>query len=119
MVAEVAVNHEGPNRLLDDAGRYFGVNTSIRVWIGVKVWLKGRKFWVGWGERAAGGAGVVIHTNMFFPPNHHSIDNPVNVVYNIPMTTVYGPGVPIPQTNAATLDIDTDAIRRVILQCGI
>jgi hypothetical protein len=53
---------------------------------------------------------------MSSPPNHLSIDNPVNLVYNILMTTVYGPGVPIPASNAGTLDIDTDAVRRIILQ---
>ena len=95
-----------------DAHRYFAANTSIRVWIGVTVWLQGRKFWVGRGERS----GAVIHTGMSFPPNHHSIDNPVNLVYNIPMTAVYGPGIQIPASNAGTLDIDTDAVRRIILQ---
>jgi hypothetical protein len=113
---EIAVNNEGPNKLINDAHRYFAANTSIRVWIGVKVWLQGRKFWVGWGERDPNGVGAVIHTGVSFPPNHHSIDNPVNLVYNIPMTTVYGPSVPIPASNAGTLDIDTDAVRRIILQ---
>lgn len=44
---------------------------------------------------------------------------PVNVVYNLPMATVYGSGIPIPQANVATLDFDTDVERSVILQCGI
>jgi len=113
---EIAVNNEGPNKLINDTHRYFAANTSIRVWIGVKVWLQGRKFWVRWGERNPNGVDAVIHTGMSFPPNHHSIDNPVNLVYNIPMTAVYGPGVPIHASNAGTLDTDTDAVRRIIMQ---
>jgi hypothetical protein len=52
-------------------------------------------------------------------PNHHSIDDAVNIVYNIPMATVYGPGVAMPANSPSTLDINTDAIRGVILASGI
>jgi len=92
--------------LLDDADRYFSAFTSTTVWIGVKVWVKEKKFWVGWGERAATGTGAVIHTVMQWPPNHNSISTPVNHVYQLPMATVYGPGITIPRNHPATLDID-------------
>jgi Uma2 family endonuclease len=36
LVVEVAVNHEGLQKLRDDMQRYFTRHTSIRVWIGVK-----------------------------------------------------------------------------------
>ena len=36
-------------------------------------------------------------------------------MYNIPMATVCR-GAPIPASDAATLEIDTDALRRMILQ---
>ena len=51
---------------------------------------------------------------MRLPPHHHSIDTPVNLVYHIPMATVYGNGIAIPPNSPATLDIDCDAIRGVI-----
>jgi hypothetical protein len=72
----------------------------------VLVWLGGEK-----PNRCGGG-----YPDMQFPPNHHSIYNPVNVVYQIPMQTVYGPGIQIPATHAATLDIDCDRIRGRILK---
>jgi len=114
VVVEVAVNNEGPAKLKSDCHRYFSNTTSICVWIGVKIWLRGKKFWVGWAERAPAGNRATIHTDMRFPPHHHPIDTPVNLVYHIPMQTVYGNGVPIPPTSPPTLDIDCDWIRDVI-----
>lgn len=119
IVVEVAVNNESPQRLLDDADRYFTLFTSTTIWIGVKVWVKGKFFWVGWGERAAKGTGAIIHTVMDWPPNHHPISTPVNHIYQIPMTIAYGSGIAIPQNQPATLDIDVDVIRRRILQCDL
>ena len=114
VVVEVAVNNEGPAKLKSDCHRYFSNSTSVCVWIGVKIWLAGRKFWVGWAERAPGGNRATIHTNMRFLPHHHAIDTPVNLVYHIPMQTVYGNGIPIPPNSPPTLDIDCDVIRDVI-----
>lgn len=51
---------------------------------------------------------------MRLPPHHHNINTPVNLVYHIPMQTVYGPGVAIPPNSPATLDIDCDSIRAII-----
>ena len=45
VVVEVAVNNESPQRSLDDADRYFSAFTSTTVWVGVKVWVKGKKGW--------------------------------------------------------------------------
>jgi hypothetical protein len=114
VVVEVAVNHESPSKLRDDCHRYFHDRTSIRVWFGIEVWVAGRKFWVGWGERNGAGNRGVIHTNMRFPPQHSSIQNPINVVYQIPMTMVYGPAVAIPPGSPPTLDIDCDSIRAIV-----
>ena len=116
VVVEVAVNHEGPKKLIEDCHRYFHNRTSIRVWIGIKVWVVGRKFWVGWAERNAAGNRAVIHTNMRFPPPSSSIQTPVSLIYQVPMATVYGPGVAMPPNSPATLNIDCEAIRLILLE---
>jgi len=51
IVVEVVVNNERPNTLKEDCHRYFGNMTSVRVWIGVKVWVAGKKFSVWWADR--------------------------------------------------------------------
>ena len=51
---------------------------------------------------------------MRFPPHHHPINTAVNLVYHIPMQTVYGNGIAIPPNSPATLDIDCDQIRGII-----
>jgi hypothetical protein len=114
VVVEVAVNHESPNKSKEDCHRYFHNSTSIRVWIGIKVWVASRTYWVGWGERNATGNRAYIHSDMRFPPQHSSIENPVDIVYQIPMATVYGPAIATPPNSPLTLDIDCDAIRLII-----
>ena len=115
IVVDVAVNKESPTKLLNDCQRYFSRNTSIRVWIGIKYWGAGRKFWVGWAERRPGGDGVRVHTGMDWPPRHHSIDEQTDIVYSIPMATVFGPNITLPPNLAQNLLIDTDEIRLEIL----
>jgi hypothetical protein len=119
LVVEVAVNHESAQKLLSDMQRYFTRRTSIRIWIGVKYWAAGRKFWVGWAERKPNGVGGTLHTAMDWPQNHHHIDLATNLVYNIPMNTIYGPDIPMPPNLPPTLDLDTDAIRSVILSSEV
>jgi len=115
VVIEVSVNHEEPQRLLADMQRYFTPFTSTRVWIGVKYWTAERKFWVGWAERRRHGVGGRLHTQMSWPPDHHDINVATNIVYNIPMTTIYGPNIPMPQGLPLTVTLDTDIIRLTIL----
>jgi hypothetical protein len=117
VVIEVAVNHESPPKLKEDCHRYFRSTTSVCVWIGIQVWVPGRKFWVAWAERSATGNRGAIHTNMRLPPHHHSINVPVNLIYHIPMATVYGNGIAIPPNSPATLDVDCDGIRGTIVRC--
>jgi hypothetical protein len=95
------------------------VHTSTTIWIGVKVWLSGRKYWVGWAERSPTGVGAIVHSQMLWPPQHTTYTVPTGIVYNIPMATVFGPGIPIPAGLQATLDIDTDDIRAEILDAGV
>jgi hypothetical protein len=61
--------------------------------------------------------GATVTALFQFPPNHHDINVPTNIVYSLPMTTVFGPGIAFPQGMAAdaVLRIDTDIIRQKIL----
>jgi hypothetical protein len=110
VVVEVDVDGEGLGTLPDDCHRYFSNTTSVCIWIGIKVWIAGRRFWVAWAERSANGDRAVIHSNIRI----HTIDTPINLIYHIPMQTVYGNGIPIPPNSPATLDIDCDEIRSII-----
>lgn len=115
IVVEVAVNNEGPATIQAFAQRYFAASTSVRVWVGVKIWLASQRFWVGWGERRPAGHGCRIHSSMSWSPNAWSFTAPVNIVYHIPMATVYGPGIAIPPDVPPTLDIDVEEIRQEIV----
>ena len=116
IVVEVAVNNERRKELIDYANQYFSALSSVRVWIAVKVWLQGKKFWVGWGERAPTGVGATIHSTMLWPPDHSDITVPVNTIYNIPMALIYGTGIPIPPNAPPTLDINVEEIRQVLME---
>jgi len=50
---------------------------------------------------------------MPFPPQY-PINTPVNMIYHIPIQTLYGNGVPIPPNSPATLDIDCNGIRGIL-----
>jgi hypothetical protein len=117
IVVEVAVNHESPTKLINDCQRYFSASTSVRLWIGVKYWAAEKKFWVGYAVRCPAGVGGTVTTEFQFPPDHHDINIPTNVVYSIPMAMVFGPGITFPPGIAANADlqIDTDIIRRKII----
>lgn len=84
IVVEVAVNDESPAMLQAFAQRYFAAITSVRFYIGVKIWLAGKRFWVGWGVRRPNGTGCRLTSNMAWPPIAWSITIPVNLVYQIP-----------------------------------
>lgn len=117
IVVEVAVNHESPTKLMNDCQRYFTATTSVHLWIGVKYWTADKKFWVGFAVRRPGGVGATVMSQFQFPPDHHDINVPKNIIYSVPMTTVFGPGIAFPQGMAANavLRIDTDIIRQKIL----
>ena len=74
--------------------------------------------WVGLSERPRGST-LLSTLNLQWPPNHATYTVPTNIVYQIPMATVFGAGVPIPAGVAPTLDIDTDLIRGVILAARV
>jgi hypothetical protein len=62
VVFECAVNQESLTKLLDDADeKYFHSNSSVQVWIGLKLRLgngTGPKFWIGWGQSGDLGHGL-------------------------------------------------------------
>jgi hypothetical protein len=59
LVFDVAVAHENRQRLLSDASeKYFHANTSVAVWVGVKIDIANNVFWAGWGRRANHGIGL-------------------------------------------------------------
>ena len=84
----------------------------------MKYWPASKKYWVGYAVRRPGGVGATVTTQFQFPPNHHDINLPSNIVYTVPMTRVFGPGIAFPQGMAgnAVLSIDTDIIRQKILR---
>ena len=82
IVVEVAVSDEGPDVLQAFDQRYFAASASIRVLIGVKIWLKENRFWVGWGERRPNGTGCRL--TMAWPPNAWSITTPINLCLSDP-----------------------------------
>jgi hypothetical protein len=71
--------------------------------------------WVGWAERSPGGVGGRLNSEMELPPLHHDIHTPTNIVYSIPMRTIFGSDIPIPPGLPPALTIDTDIIRETIL----
>lgn len=76
-----------------------------------------KRFWVGYSIRRPGGLGASVTTNMHFPPDHHDIYTPRNIVYSIAMATVFGPGIALPPGMPvnATLAIGPDQIRHKIV----
>jgi hypothetical protein len=87
--------------------RYLTRRTSVRVWIGEKYWTAERNFWVGWADSRPNGVGG---------RHHHDINVATNIVYNIPMATIYGPNIPMPPGLPLTLTLDTDIIRSTVLE---
>lgn len=64
-VFECADSNENRDRLLNDAeAKHFHINTSIEVWLGLKVCLSpvqgGETFWIGWGRRKNMGYGLKL-----------------------------------------------------------
>jgi hypothetical protein len=53
---------------------------------------------------------------MSLSPDQHDIDVTTNIVYSIPMITLYGPDIPMPPGLPPTLTLDTEEIRQIILE---
>lgn len=101
MVFECAITHESRERLLSDAEeKHFNINTSIMVWIGLKVRLNANKdsgdFWLGWGRRRAIGWGLRLVEQTegangvsTFSPIH--TQNPLAGGLTIPSQAIFAP----------------------------
>jgi hypothetical protein len=119
VVVEVAVNNEGPTKFLYDCEAYFSAKTlATTVWIGVKSMACRAQVLGGLGGTFTNGSRLYCPlSNAMTPQCTYTV--PTNIVYRIPMAVVFGAGVPIPAGVAATLDIDTDLIRDVILDARV
>src|SRR5271154_5896410 len=124
LVFEVAVTHENRERLLTDASdKYFNPNTSVAVWVGVKVDIANNAFWAGWGRRANNGFGLRLEeqtednngVTAFLPLNPPSL---IPGQFTIPSTLVFGP-VPLPQNAPINFVIPLEQIRSEMEGCQL
>jgi hypothetical protein len=122
-VFECAVTHQSRERLLADAEeKHFHVNTSIMVWIGLKVKLNatqnGGGFWLGWGRRRVIGCGLRLEEQTedlngdttFLPIQSQ---NPLPGGLTIPSTAIFGPLQP-PATSPPNLWLAFEDVRLAI-----
>src|SRR5271156_1978557 len=103
LVFEVAVASENRERLLTDAAdKYFNANTSVAVWMGLKIDMGNNTFWAGWGRRANAGFGLHLEQQTedqnamsTYSPVHPQPQAPIPGQFDIPSALIFGP-VPIP-----------------------
>lgn len=120
-VIEIAISNEDRDRLLTDAEtKHFHVNTSIFVWLGIKVRLRnsGDDFWMGWGRRRAIGYGLKLEEQTedangvatYFP-----VKSMVPLVgqLTIPSSYIFSPVTP-PLTVPANFVLSFEQIRATI-----
>jgi hypothetical protein len=125
MVFECAVNYESFTNLLDDADKkYFHGNSSIQIWIGLKLRLgsgTGSKFWMGWGQRGGLGHGLNLREqteddrgqatflDVNTPPSQ-----PLAAHFTIPSSLIFF-GVSPPQMAPNNFEIDLEEVRATIV----
>lgn len=120
-VIEIAVSNEDRYRLLTDAEtKYFHINTSICVWLGIKVRLKnsGDDFWMGWGRRRAIGYGLRLEqqtedadgVTTYFPVKSQT---PLVGQFSIPSASIFHP-IALPPTVPANFVLSFEGIRATI-----
>jgi hypothetical protein len=126
VVFECAVTHENMERLLNDAHeKHFHINSSVAVWIGLKIRLRannGHDFWMGWGDRGRLGYGLDLREQTESPTGEATFvsvnapnGKPLATEFNIPSSLVFH-GV-IPPPNAPThLKIVLEEVRLSIIQ---
>jgi hypothetical protein len=127
IVLEVAVSNESMITLSQvDFAKYFSPGTVTRVWIGVKV-FKSRaavpvhRWWMGYAVRCRVGEVFLDQGDMnvesmpLVNPNE-SIHQPTGRVFHLDVGEIIYPCAP-PLTYPATLDIDLEEIRQLIVTC--
>jgi|SRR5579859_3239043 len=122
-VFECAVTNESRDRLLSDADeKHFSINTSIMVWIGLKVKLNADRnsgtFWLGWGRRRAIGWGLRLMEqseddagNATFLPIRSAL--PLDGELTVPTQLIFDPSQP--PANCPDLLITFEDVRQAIL----
>ena len=125
-VFECAVTNENLDRLLDDAEtKHFHGNTSIRVWLGLKVHLSkvqhGETFWIGWGRRRSIGYGLKLEEQSededgvaTFLPVYTSDNVRLLGQVTIPTQLIFQP-VPCPPNAPANLVLSFEDVRLAII----
>jgi hypothetical protein len=126
MVFEVAETHESRDRLLEDAeAKYFGIQTSIQVWVGLKIRLSsvanGETFWFGWGRRRTIGFGLKLEEQTedaegftCYLPVHTPANAPLVGQVSIPSRLVFNP-LPRPANIGDNFVIPFESVRLAVL----
>ena len=125
LVLEVAVGNESmPQLTITDLNRYFGPGTGTRCWIGLKIFKTtngNHRWWAGIAYRARAPNGTFLDAPDMSPESmpivasHNTpITAPTNIVFHIDVATLIDPCQP-PPNYPATLNIDLEEIRRVIV----
>ncbi len=126
MVFEVAVTNESRDRLLEDAdAKYFGVETSVQIWVGLKIRLSrvanGETFWFGWGRRKIKGFGLKLEEETeddqgfsCYLPVHTQANAPLVGQVSIPSRLMFNP-LPPPAGIGATFVIPFESVRLALL----
>jgi hypothetical protein len=113
VVCEVSTTNEFP-RHDDLIDAYLSSETSVLLYIGVRVWITSRKFWVVIKKRMRYGHSVAYQ--MPLAPCHASLMEPLKGVLHIPASKVYGRGIPVPEKACEGYFLDLDELRLEILR---
>ena len=128
LVLEVVVSHESMiTGTGTDLAKYFGPGTGTRCWIGIKVFKAATptgtsRWWAGYALRKRVNGVFVNQPDMnaesmgIVASNNVSIHQPTNIVFHIDVATLIDP-CQRPPNYPATLDINLEEVRQVIVDC--
>jgi hypothetical protein len=110
-VFEVAHHNEDWERLKNDArSKAFSAQTSIQVFVGVKIYSK--HFRVFWAKRSPVGFGMRIQRTS---PKLH-INQPTGITFNIPATLIFWGCPNIPPLPSASFPLKLEDLRLSIVE---
>lgn len=124
-VFEIAFTNESQNHLSTDANdKYFNADTSVQVWLGLKIDRTNNLFWAGWGRRNANGTGLWLieqtEDNRGVATYLPVYPNPGIALpgqFTIPSTLIFHP-LPLPPSVPSNLVIPIEEMRSQ-LEVGI
>ena len=110
----------------DAETKYFSLETSVQVWIGLKARLSlvqnGESFWIGWGRRKTIGFGLKLEEQSedeegvtAFLPVYTQGNAPMTGQLTIPSRLIFNPVQP-PATVGANLITPYESVRLAIIQ---